>query len=221
MLNQTHSRTENQLQLLNETLTSSLQQSLSATQQNNLTAETQFQFLNMTLTGQFLTFPVSSCAALLELHPSSPSSYYWVKSSNGSAVRVYCNMTLSCGNITEGWMRVANLDMRDSSTQCPGNLTERIYSSIRTCETPSTSTCYQITYSTDPPWFYKEPPLMTSRCKFVEMELMKTLPLKWLIFIFDKNSTDHVALECVLAILSSTIYSFVKYLHCHVFGMEE
>ncbi len=122
MLNQTLSRTENQLQLLNETLTSSLQQSLYATQQNGLTVETQFQFLNMKLTGQVLTFPLFSCATLLELHPSSPLSYYWIRSSNGSAVCVYCDMTLSCGNITGGWMRVANLDMRDFNTQCPGAL---------------------------------------------------------------------------------------------------
>ncbi len=93
--------------------------------------------------------PVSSCAALLELHPSSPSSYYWIRSSNGSAVHVHCDMTLSCGNITGGWTRVVNLDMRDINAQCPDNLTECMDSSIRTCETPSYSTCSQITYFTE------------------------------------------------------------------------
>ncbi len=44
-------------------------------------------------------------------------------------------------------MRVANLDMRDINAQCPDNLRERINSSIRTCEIPSTS-CYQVSYST-------------------------------------------------------------------------
>ncbi len=53
--------------------------------------------------GQYPTFPASSCAAL---PPSSPSGYYWVRASNGSAVRVYCDMTFTCGNITGGWMRV-------------------------------------------------------------------------------------------------------------------
>ncbi len=146
-LNETHSRTENRLQLLNETLTSSLQQSLSATQQNNLTAETQFQFLM----SQFLAFlPVSSCAALLQLHPSSPSGYYWIMSSNGSAVRVYCNMTLSCGNITGGWMKVAELDMTDNSNQCPSTLTQRIDSNKRTCGTNSSSaSCTPVIYSID------------------------------------------------------------------------
>ena len=49
--------------------------------------------------------PVPTCAAL---PPSSPSGYYWVRASNGSAVRVYCDMTRSCGNgVTGGWTRVA------------------------------------------------------------------------------------------------------------------
>ncbi len=52
--------------------------------------------------GQFANNPVSSCAALF---PSSPSGYYWVRAYNGSAVHVYCDMNLSCGNITGGWMR--------------------------------------------------------------------------------------------------------------------
>ena len=35
----------------------------------------------------------------------------------GSAVRVYCDMTRTCGNITGGWMRVAELDMTRTSSQ--------------------------------------------------------------------------------------------------------
>ena len=62
------------------------------------------------------TFPVSSCASLL---PFFPSGYYWVRASNGSAVRVYCDMTRSCGGVTGGWTRVVELDMTNSSHQCP------------------------------------------------------------------------------------------------------
>ena len=51
------------------------------------------------------TDPAPSCRDLL---PYSPSGYYWVRASNGSVVRVYCDMTLLCGNITGGWMRVLN-----------------------------------------------------------------------------------------------------------------
>jgi hypothetical protein len=74
--------------------------------------------------------PSSSCAAL---PLSSPSGYYWVRASNGSAVHVYCDMTRSCGGVTGGWMRVAELDMTNSSHQCPSGLRQRNDSNIRTC----------------------------------------------------------------------------------------
>ena len=77
----------------------------------------------------------ASCSNILLLNSSSPSGRYWIRSSNGSAVRVYCDMTRSCGGVTGGWMRVASLDMRDNSSQCPSGL--RIGDSCnpeRTCE---------------------------------------------------------------------------------------
>ena len=51
-----------------------------------------------------------------------PSGYYWVRASNGSAVRMYCDVTRSCGGVTGGWMRVARLDFNDTSTSCPNGL---------------------------------------------------------------------------------------------------
>ena len=90
--------------------------------------------------------PAPSCAAL---PPSSPSGYYWVRASNGSAVRVYCDMTRSCGGVTGGWMRVAELDMTNSSHQCPRGLSQRNHSKPRTCvrdiDLPG---CSSILYST-------------------------------------------------------------------------
>ena len=74
-------------------------------------------------TGLFRSHPAASCAAILQFAPSSSSGHYWVRSSDGSAIHVYCDMTRSCGDTTGGWMRVAELDMRDSSSQCPGSLT--------------------------------------------------------------------------------------------------
>jgi cell division protein FtsL len=72
--------------------------------------------LGHALEGQHKPHPTSSCAAL----PSStPSGYYWIKISNGSAVRVYCDMTRTCGGVTGGWMRVANVK---SNEGCPDNL---------------------------------------------------------------------------------------------------
>ena len=83
------------------------------------------------LLGYFPIYPTASCAAL---SPSSPSGYYWVRASNGSSVSVYCDMTRSCGGVTGGWTRVAELDMTNSSHQCPSGLMERNDSpNIRTC----------------------------------------------------------------------------------------
>ena len=81
----------------------------------------------------FQNYPIASCAAILQFAPSFPSGHYLIRSSNGSPVRVYCDMTRSCGNITGGWMRVAELDMRDSSSQCPSALRNGIDCSIPTC----------------------------------------------------------------------------------------
>ena len=60
-----------------------------------------------------------SCAAIMEKDPSAPSGYYWLRSANGSAVRVFCDMTLTCKGVGGGWMQVIKLDMTNSSHQCP------------------------------------------------------------------------------------------------------
>ena len=80
--------------------------------------------------GRYSSYPAGSCAAL---PPSSPSGYYWVRASDGSDVSVYCDMTRSCGGVTGGWMRVAELDMTNSSHQCPSGLMERTDPGKRTC----------------------------------------------------------------------------------------
>ena len=71
------------------------------------------------LTGQYLSLPADLCSHVLQLNPFSPSDHYWIRSSNGSAVHVYCDMTRSCGNITGGWMRVASLNWSNESLPCP------------------------------------------------------------------------------------------------------
>ena len=70
--------------------------------------------------GHFSFRPAASCAGL---SPSSPAGYYWVKDSKNSSVRVYCDMTMSCGG--GGWMRVAELNMKNSNHKCPSSLEER------------------------------------------------------------------------------------------------
>ena len=82
--------------------------------------------------GQYQDYPAASCSAVLLFAPSSPSGHYWVRSSNSSAVHVYCNMTRLCSNTIGGWMRVFELDMTDNSTQCPSDLRLND-TNLRTC----------------------------------------------------------------------------------------
>ena len=54
--------------------------------------------------------PAHSCQAIHIFQPSSTSGYYWVRSSNGPSVHVYCDMTMSSGSVTGGLTRVAILN---------------------------------------------------------------------------------------------------------------
>ena len=81
--------------------------------------------------------PASSCAEILQEYPESSSGYYWVGSTTGHAHSVYCDMTRTCGGVTGGWMRVAYLDMSNSSHQCPSSLHQRSDSNVRSCAVES------------------------------------------------------------------------------------
>ena len=95
--------------------------------------------------GLLPSVPATSCLQV-SLYPSG---YYWVRASNGSAVRMYCDVTRSCGGVTGGWMRVAHLDFNDTSTLCPSGLRERVDSGIRTCGIESSgAACPSVMFST-------------------------------------------------------------------------
>ena len=79
------------------------------------------------LAGVLAELPASSCAALL---PTTPSGYYWVSASNGSAVHVYCDMTRSCGGVTGGWVRVGYLDMTNSVPVASQSIVTPIYAHV-------------------------------------------------------------------------------------------
>jgi hypothetical protein len=74
------------------------------------------KFLNF---GENESNPATSCAEIFIKKPITPSGYYWLRSANGSAVRVFCDMTLTCKGVGGGWMQVAKLNMTNSSHQCP------------------------------------------------------------------------------------------------------
>ena len=64
-----------------------------------------------------------SCQAIHMLQPSFTSGYYWVMSSNGYSVRVYCDMTKSCGTVTGGLSRVAILNNETRPQLCIDSFT--------------------------------------------------------------------------------------------------
>ena len=76
--------------------------------------------------------PAASCREIALCDPNTKSGYYWILSSNGTAIRTYCDMSRTCCNSTGGWSRVAYLNMTDPTHQCPTAWTE-ITDPVRTC----------------------------------------------------------------------------------------
>lgn len=85
------------------------------------------------VTGLFSNNPATSCESIFRSLSVSITGYYWIRASNGSALRVYCDMTRSCGGVTGGWMRVAKLDMTNQSNHCPNNFRLVTESGVRSC----------------------------------------------------------------------------------------
>ena len=91
--------------------------------------------------------PAKSCKTLYHDYPHAASGYYWI-GTRGSPVRVYCNMNATSGNLTGGWMRVAYIDMRNTSHQCPSGLISSTRSSPprRVCNVTTTG-CVSTTFT--------------------------------------------------------------------------
>ena len=82
----------------------------------------------------------NSCHSILDCNPSTPSGYYWI--TNGAQPHaVYCYMEADkCG--VRGVMRVAHIDMRNTSVKCPAPLTQyQLGSGERVCG--STNSAYR------------------------------------------------------------------------------
>ena len=93
-----------------------------STEIGQLVAPLLAQLKHLQLPGKTPSHPATICKEIQELKPSTPSGYYWITASDDSAVRMYCDMSRTCGGITGGWMRVASIDMTNSSHQCPNGL---------------------------------------------------------------------------------------------------
>ena len=83
--------------------------------------------------GRTSSRPASSCKEIKEQDPSIPSGYYWIETSSVPLIRVYCDMTKTCGGITGSWMRVANIDMSNCTETCPEGLKTLTVDTKRLC----------------------------------------------------------------------------------------
>ena len=91
--------------------------------------------------------PATSCSEILHSNPTAPSEYYWLRSANGSAVRVYCDMTLTCKGVGGGWLQLVKLDMTNTSIQCPPGTRLRTDLPRRLCgQTSNTAGCSSTTF---------------------------------------------------------------------------
>ena len=80
---------------------------------------------------------LTSCEAIHKKWPNKPSGYYRIADSNGTVHTVYCNMENLC-NLEGGWMRIANLNMAQT-TSCPTGFRLYTNGSVRACGRPVTS----------------------------------------------------------------------------------
>ena len=64
----------------------------------------------------------SSCKEILQGAPQSPSGLYWLRGTNNRPRQMYCDMERSCKGVAGGWMRVASIDINDTSSTCPSSL---------------------------------------------------------------------------------------------------
>ena len=94
-----------------------------------------------------------SCEEIKSTWPESTSDYYTIADTAGHARHVYCNMEKLCGDSMGGWMRVAYLNMTDSTEDCPQGFKLYEENGIRACGRQS-SGCqsvrfpsYSISYS--------------------------------------------------------------------------
>ena len=68
--------------------------------------------------GKCQASPLASCSSV---SMDSASGYYWVKSSDGDPVEVFCDTSGPCG-IPGSWMKVVKLDIENQSSTCPKSM---------------------------------------------------------------------------------------------------
>ena len=89
-----------------------------------LIADSLESMLTTRILGQVSSYPASSCKQLANVRASDNlnSGYYWVRGSNGTSVKVFCDLKNGFTTSDQGWMRAGYLNMTEANSECPGNL---------------------------------------------------------------------------------------------------
>ena len=84
-----------------------------------------------------------SCEEIKTYWPHSPANHYIIVDNHGHICHIYCQMKNIC--VSGGWMRVAYLNISDSSEECPWF---KLYQSgdVRSCErqSPNSGSCKSV-----------------------------------------------------------------------------
>ena len=83
------------------------------------TSELETLFSCVVKLGTDSSHPAKSCREIYNYNVASrgQSGYYWINNTD-NILKVYCDMELTCGGITGGWMRIANIDTTQGDA-CP------------------------------------------------------------------------------------------------------
>ena len=83
------------------------------------TSELETSFSCVNKLGTDSSNPAKSCKEIYNYNIASRghSGYYWINNTE-NMLRVYCDMELTCGGVTGGWMRIANIDTTEGD-DCP------------------------------------------------------------------------------------------------------
>ena len=90
------------------------------------------EILQRRILGRVPENPAGSCREIAEQEVANVSGYYWIRSSNGTAFQVYCDLLSRFKGNGPGWMRVADLNTTDVNQQCPRGL-QLVTEPKRTC----------------------------------------------------------------------------------------
>ena len=74
----------------------------------------------------------TSCQDVKTRWPDSPSGIYLMTLPNGNMSYVYCHLGNLCGS-SDGWMRIAYLDMTDPAQECPSELRTLNENGVKCC----------------------------------------------------------------------------------------